>query len=262
MGLSEVLDEYDKAIATWLDLAKKQAAAVQKLQKAVKSGNLRDLEKLRQAALTAARKTSAQADDCPPLEFDASKYLAANGGFLPELKAAADRSEVRLSERDGIIFCYPVLVKREPNLAAVRIDKKLEPNIRPEALVAVLKKAQTKDAKARPVQFIETLFEGYELARAKRRIDAYIDLPLSQVYDVLTLLPGTKSDYTILDFTRDIYFLNISDIHETRTGFRMSLPASTVSRERNAKILPFVTRDGFEEEFASIRFTPASKEKE
>jgi len=256
LGLGEVLDEYDKAIAAWLDLSKKQTAAVHKLQKAIDTGNLRDIEKLRQAALNATQKTSMQADDCPALEFDTAAYLAADGEFLTELKGAADKAEVRLSERDGIIFCYPVLVRREPNLAAVRIDKKLETHIRPETLAALLKKLQSKDPKARPAQFVETLFEGYELVRAKRGLDAYIDLPLSQIYEVLTLLPGAKTEYTQIDFTRDVYFLNISDTQVTRKGFRMSLPASTVSREKSAKILPFVTRDGFEQDFASIRFTP------
>ncbi len=260
MGLSETLDEYDKTIAAWLELSKKQTAAVQKLQKAIENGNLRDLEKLRQAALNATQRASMQADECAPLEFDAAAYLAANGEFLEELKRAAEKANVRLSERDGILFCYPVLVRREPDIPAVRIDKQLDLNIRPEVLASVLKKLQSKDPKARPLQFIEVLFEGYELVRAKRKLDAYIDLPLSQVYDVLTLLPGSNRDYTLLDFTRDIYFLSISEVQETKNKFRMSLPASTVSRERNAKILPFVTRDGYEEQFASIRFTPPGKE--
>jgi len=260
LGLTETLDEYDKTVAAWLELSKKQTAAVQKLQKAIETGNLRDMEKLRQAALNATQKASMQADDCPALEFDASAYLSPNGEFLAELKRAAEKASVRLSERDGIIFSYPVLVRPEPNTPGVRIDKRLDLNIRPETLVAMLKKLQGKDPKARPLQFIEVLYEGYELVRAKRKIDAYIDLPLSQIYDVLTLLPGTRGDYTLLDFTRDVYFLSSSDVQTTRNGFRMSLPASTVSRERNAKILPFVTRDGYEEQFASIRFTPPTPE--
>ena len=60
----------------------------------------------------------------------------------------------------------------------MRIEKRLENNIRPEVLVAQLKKIQGKEPKARPERFIEVLFEAYELVRAKRRIDAYIDLPL------------------------------------------------------------------------------------
>ena len=122
----------------------------------------------------------------------------------------------------------------------------------------MLKQAQSKEPKARPERFIETLFDAYEYVRAMRKLDAYIDLPLTRIYDVLTLLPG--NDYTLLDFTRDIYFLDTSGVTETKKGFRLSLPASTVSRERGTRILRFVTRDGFEKEYAAIRFTPGREE--
>jgi hypothetical protein len=172
---------------------------------------------------------------------------------------AAEKAGVQLSEREGVIFSYPVTVSREPQLSAVRIDKKLTPTIRPETLAAQLKQLQSKEPKARPQQFIETLFEAYEYVRAKRKIDAYIDIALTRIYNVLTLLPGT--DYTLLDFTRDIYFLDTSNYKETRGGFRMSLTASTVSRERGARVFQFVTRDGYPKDFASIKFTPPAEKR-
>lgn len=256
MALSEVLDEYNKTVTAWLEQTKKEMKAVQALQKAVGTGNLRDLEKLRQTARSAADTASQKADDCAPLVFDAKTYLSSEGEFLGELKAAAERAGVRLHERDGTVFCYPVLVRSEPDLAAVRIDKKLEPGIRPETLAALLKQAQNREPKARPERFIETLLEAYQFAQAKAGISTHIDVPLTDIYDLLTLLPGANKEYTLLDFTRDIYFLDISGITETRKGYRMSLPASTVTRERRMKLLPFVTRDGHEKLYATIKFTP------
>src|SRR5207249_1911003 len=114
-----------------------------------------------------------------------------------------------------------VLLRPEPNSSAIRIDKKLVATIRPETVAAMLKQAQSKEPKARPERFIETLFDAYEYVRAMRKLDAYIDLPLTRIYDVLTLLPG--NDYTLLDFTRDIYFLDTSGVTETKKGFRLSL---------------------------------------
>jgi hypothetical protein len=248
------LDAYNKLVSAWLDQAKRQTSAIQRLQKAVATGNLRDIEKLRLAAESATAVARVRAAECPPFEFDADAYLARDGEFLPELLEAAEKAGVRLSEREGVIFSYPLLLRPEPNSTAVRVDKKLVPTLRPETLAALLKQAQGRDPKSRPQQFIETLLEAYELVRAKRGIDAYIDQPLVRLHEVLTILPGT--DYSLLDFTRDLYFLDISEVTETRRGYRMSLPASTVSRERNARILRFVTRDGFEKEYASIRFTP------
>ena len=75
---------------------------------------------------------------------------------------------------------------------------------------------------------------------------------------MLTLLPGAEKDYTVLDFTRDLYFLDLSGITITKKGFHMSLTNSTNSRERGAKNLTFVTRDGFEKDFAAIKFTPGA----
>ena len=253
--LAPALDDYAQNVNAWLDATKKQVAALAKLQKATQVGNVRDMEKSRQSASNFAEIAAERAAQCGLFEFDIAAYL--RDGFLDELQNTAQKAGVRLYERDGVIFCYPALVRLEPDLAAVRIDKRLEPNIRPETLVARLKREQNTDPKAKPERFIETLASAYEFLRAKRGV-SHIDLPLSEIYALLTLLPGSDKDYTLLDFTRDLYFLDISDVIETRSGLRLSLPASTVSREKSAKILPFVTRDGHKKAYASVRFTPAS----
>lgn len=256
MSLSETLNEYEKSVTAWLEQSKRQTAALQKLQKAVANGNLRDVEKLRAAARTSAQTTAQRATECAPLDVDAAEYLS-DGAFLEELEAAAARQGVRLWERDGVIFCYPVLVRPEPGSSAVRIDKKLEANIHPDVLASRLKKLQEQEPKARPDRFIESLFAAYELVRAQRKSEDYIDLPLTAIYDVLTLLPGADKEYTLLDFTRDVYFLDTSDVDKTKKGYRMSLTASTVSRERSAKIIKFVTRHGHEKQYAALKFTPS-----
>lgn len=256
VDLIQTLADYQESVTAWVEQSKRETAAVSKLQKAVANGNLRDVEKLYNAAQAASRATAEQAATCEPLSFDGAAYLAPDGGFVEELQVAAAQAGVRLWERDGIIFCYPVLVRPEPASLGVRIDKKLEFNIHPAVLAATLKKLQNQEPKAKPGQFIETLFTAYELERARRQLDAYVDLPLTAIYDILTLLPGAEKDYTLLDFTRDIYFLDISDTVETKKGYRLSLPASTVSRERGIKIIKFVTRDGHEKQYAAIKFTP------
>ena len=258
--LDSALEEYEGPLAAWLDAAKKEVAAVQKLQKAIALGSLRDIEKLRQSARAACETSAQRAQACEPLEFDARAYLS-NGDFLAEISEAAAKAGAKLRERDGVIFCYPVLLRPEPELSAVRIDKALEANLRPPVLAARLAKLQAREPKSRPDKFLETLLAAYELVRASRDLKEYIDLPLTAIYEVLTLLPGSGNDYTLLDFTRDIYMLDASDIEETKKGFRFSLPASTVSRERSAKILFFVTRDGYEKQYAALKFTPPADSK-
>jgi hypothetical protein len=255
--LSDKLDEYNKGVEAWLDQAKKATTAIHKLERAVATGNVRDVERLRMAARTAVESAAQRGAECPSFDFDTAEYLKQREGFIEELIQAAEKAGVRLYEREGTIFSFPVLVRADPPNSAIRIDKKRVASIRPEIVAGMLKQAQSKDPKARPQQFIETLFDAYELVRAQRKIDAYIDQPLTRIYDVLTLLPGL--DYTLLDFTRDIYFLDTSDTKETRKGFHMSLPASTVSREKSVRVLKFVTRNGHEKDYAAIRFTPPHK---
>jgi hypothetical protein len=254
--LSSKLDEYNRIVSAWLDQAKKEAAAVQRLQKAVATGNVRDMDKLRQAAQSAAEAVGQRAEECPAFEFDAAAYLSRGGGFMEELTEAARRAGVRVTERDEILFSYPVTVRAEPDLAAARIDKKLVPAVRPETLAAQLKKLQGREPKSKPERFIEVLYEAYELWRARRGVKGYGDAPLTRIHDILTLLPGSDRDYTLLDFTRDIYFLDSSDIETTRAGHKCSLTASTASREHSSRLLQFVTRDGYEKVYASVKFTP------
>lgn len=256
MNLQDTLAEYEKPVTAWLDAAKKQVAAITKLQKAVQDGNLRDIEKLRTAAQTASTTAHEAGQNSEPLEFDTTTYLSEPEQFTSELMETAQKAGVSLLERDGTIFSYPVLVRAEPEMAAVRIDKTLVFSLRPSVLANLLKRFQAKDPKARPERFIETLFNAYEFVRAKEGYPPNVDVPLVSVYGVLTLLPGSEKEYTLLDFTRDLYFLDISDVQETKKGFVLSLPASTATREKRAKPLPFVDRQGREKLYATIKFTP------
>ena len=132
----------------------------------------------------------------------------------------------------------------------------MEPNLRPELLALQLKKAQNTEPKSRSDRFIETLYAAYQLVLGTMKdVQGNIDVSLPRIYEVLTLLPGAAKDYTLLDFTRDIYALDTSDIAQTKSGAQLSLTASTVSRERSSKVLFFVTRDGHEKTYAAVRFS-------
>lgn len=260
MTLTETLEEYQKSVNAWLIQSKRETQAIQKLRKAVEMGNLRDLEKLRQAARSSGEASSRQAALCPPLEFGIAEYLSPGGGYLLELKEVAEQEGVKLYERDGVLFCYPVLVRLEPEARAARIDKKLEFNIHPKALTARLKNEQGNEPKTRPEQFIESLFNAYRIIRDAEYQGAGVAVPLKRAYDILTLRPGSDKEYTLLDFTREVYFLDRSGTTQTRKGFRLTLTASTASRERQGDLLKFVTRDGHEKLYAGIKFTPVNKE--
>jgi hypothetical protein len=260
LTLTETLDEYQKNITAWLLSSKRETQAIQKFAKAVELGNLRDIEKLRLAARSAGEAAGRQAVSCLPFEFNAAEYLSSPEGYLLELKKTAEQAGVTLYERDGVLFCYPVLVRLEPEAGAVRIDKKLEFNIHPKMLAARLKKEQGNEPKTKSEQFMEALFNAYRVVRDSDYQGAAVSVPLKRIYEILTLRPGSSKEYSLLDFTREIYFLDRSGITETKKGFRLSLTASTASREKQGDLLKFVTRDGHEKLYAGIKFTQINKE--
>ena len=62
MGIyTDALDDYAPDVAAWLDAAKKETGAVARLQKAVATGNARDIEKHRQSARNAAEVAAQRA---------------------------------------------------------------------------------------------------------------------------------------------------------------------------------------------------------
>jgi hypothetical protein len=254
-SFQNTLDEYGQSVNEWLDVAKKQATAVGKLQKAIDAGKAREIEKLREDARSLSESCAAKARECPSFSFDITEYMQRDDGYLAEFKEAAEKAELKIFERDGVIFCYPVLLRLEPKLGAVRIDKKQVNDLALETLVTILKKEQSSDPKANPEKFIKALFKAYELVVSKEKDRSMgADISLKDIYEALTILPGAEKEYTLLDFTRDLYFLDISGVTETKS-YRMSLPASTVSREGNKKdILPFVTRDGHEKQYSAVKF--------
>ena len=60
--------------------------------------------------------------------FDASSYLA-DGRFLADLKAAAAEQNLAMFERDGRIYCFPLLLRVDANQSAVRVGGKIERTI-------------------------------------------------------------------------------------------------------------------------------------
>ncbi|MEK7820977.1 MAG: hypothetical protein AAB543_07700, partial [Pseudomonadota bacterium] len=48
-------------------------------------------------------------------------------------------------------------------------------------------------------------------------------VPLTTVYESLTLLPGTSAEYGPSDFARDLYLLDRSGVSQTKGGARVSL---------------------------------------
>ncbi len=71
---------------------------------------------------------SAASDLSGAWRFDASAYMA-DGRFLTDLRTAAAEQKLEMFERNGRIYCFPLLVRIDANQSAVRIGRKIERKI-------------------------------------------------------------------------------------------------------------------------------------
>src|SRR2546422_5846193 len=127
-------------------------------------------------------------------------------------------------------IAIPALIRVSPNEKAVFIDKKRENCIRPSVLVSRLKELQRKPPRFRPEAFLAALFETYSDVVARRGKEDLLQtapvVPLVDIYELLTRLPGQSREYSKQEFARDIYLLHRSGVDTTRNEARVSFPIS------------------------------------
>jgi hypothetical protein len=81
-------------------------------------------------------------------------------------------------------------------------------------------------------------------------------IPLIDIWELLTLLPGQAKDYPKQEFTRDVYLLHKSGVINTRDGAQVSFP---FNRNVPGKILSIINEDGEERKYYGIMFTKQEK---
>ena len=192
-------------------------------------------------------------------KFDIEPYFA-DGGYLKELFEEAARAGLKLFERDGRVYCPPMMLTLSGKDAAVKVDRKPEHRLRPRELVRVLLARQSRPQRFNEQKFLDTLFDAYS------RLGGQIQpgwttakpgngpvAPLIEIYELLTLLPGAEREYPKDEFARDIHMLDRKPEMRTKDGRGFALPASTgtkIVRQR----LTFFDQDGNEKIYVGIRF--------
>ncbi len=231
--------------------------SLKKFRAAAQMGNLRELQKaIDTAGQTIAdlerQFTTAQAG----WDFDEDAYLS-NGLFVAEVLAAAAQAGVHIYERDDRLYCYPSLIRVLPNDRAVVIDKARERRLRPAVLVRHLQDLQNRPVRFKSEAFLESLHDAYSTAvktRGKERRDTAAIIPLVEIYNLLTLLPGQAKEYARQEFARDLYLLDQSGVTTVRTGAVVSFHAAR-GNEAASKVIPIVTKDGQAKIYYGISFT-------
>jgi hypothetical protein len=260
-NLEQALSKTEADAAATLKAADALTKSLRQFRAAAKVGNLRELHssiESAEGAMALLRQQFANAKE--GWHFDEERYLA-NGLYSQELIATGQQMGVRIFERDDRLYCYPALIRVSSNEKAVLIDRKRERRIRPSVLVARLKDSQRKPPRFRAEAFLAALFEAYSKAVAMRGRDMLQMapvVPLMDIYELFTLLPGQTREYSGQEFARDIYLLHRSDVDTTRTGAKVSFP---IGHGIQRKTLTVIDETGEEKRYYGIAFTQASKER-
>lgn len=225
---------------------------LRKARTAAANGQVRDLRRALDAAAGLAGELCAAAQQArESFSIDETAYLA-SGEYAKELLTMAPAKGVALYEDDERLLSYPSVVRIVPADSAVEIDRKRERRLRPSVLLGLLAAAQQRPARFRADQFLESLADGYDLviARGRKRSDAVVRL--TDVWDVLTLLPGQAREYTKPEFARDLYMLDQNGAATTKDGRGLRWHAS--SGTRSSGVLTTVARTGQQQRYWGISF--------
>lgn len=261
-NLEQALAKTEADATATLKAVNSMLGPLRRFRAAAKAGNLRELRSSTEAAEKAMDVLRQQFTNAKEgWDFDEERYFA-SGLYPTEIIAIGQQIGVSIFERDDRLYCYPVLIRVSPNDKAVFIDKKRENRIRPSVLVTRLKELQRKPPPFKPEMFLEALFKAYSKAVAMRGKDLLQMAPvirLIDIYELLTLLPGQAREYSKQEFARDIYLLHRSGVDATKSGARVSFPASTGTKTPS-RTISVITEAGEERRYYGICFTQASKE--
>lgn len=254
--LEQAFADTERAADAAAKAASGLAAIAKQLARAAQDGDIprirRTTEKLG-SAVKAADQEAANARAVWPLtEEQVQAYFERE--YEEELLQHAKEAGLEMRKSDERLVAFPTLVKIMPADAAVLVNRKKVFTTRPSKLVAVLKAEQSKKPKFAPDRFIESLFSAYRLVMGEARRGQ--PALLGAIYEAFTLLPGSSREYDKSEFARDLFLLDRSGIDKTKSGARLSFPASTGTKTARGT-LSFVAPDGELVTYYGVSFSEA-----
>ncbi len=245
------------------DVAVKAASRVlsqaRAMVKAAQTGNIAAIRRTGQNLDEAVGKLIEEAEEASESwtwdEEEERTYFETR--FVAEFRAAADEKGLKLHERDGLLMCYPSILRVLAGDRAVRVDRKKVSTVRPSWLVDLLLKEQQKTANFQSARFLESLYAVYRDVTSEGQKDLVSGrvVPLMRLYRLMTALPGAAREYGPGDFARDLYILDSEGPHRTKNGAEVSFPSSTGTKGRKSEIFNFVGPDGNSAEYYGILFS-------
>ncbi len=249
----------EESAASAVKAAQALVKAARNLEKAAKAGNISKMRdaagRLSTSGDAAYQQVANAAAAWPFSAEDEADYL--RNDYEQELIEAGQAEGLRIHLQDDVLVVFPKIVRILPDRRAVRVDRKQVPVIRPSKLVATLRHEQGRRPSFSSEQFLEALYKAYRERAGEGLFGTGKELRgtpirLTDVYEALTLLPGSRRGYQRADFCRDLYLLDHSGIRQTKSGATLSFPASTGTRQ--AQRLSFVGPDGETMTYYAISF--------
>ena len=257
LSLEKALAKIEDNITACIKSALALNATLKKSLAVAKQGKLKELnaafEQAEKLEATLRQQISTMRGNW---DFNEQEYLA-SGAFTKELLSLAQEKGLTLYERDDRIYCYPVFIRISPSDRAVLINKNSDKRIRPSVLINRLKDLQKRPSRFNPNSFIEALYTAYQKAvhlKTKGLIETGRVIPLLDIYELFTLLPGQSKEYSKHEFARDIYLLNSSGVDKTKSGSKVSFPASTGTKS-SGKVISIIDEYGIEKRYYGISFS-------
>jgi hypothetical protein len=133
--LEEALSAIEARVAEAQKSANRLTKLLRRLAQAARTGNIAELNKgLDQVAQCGDEAAAAARSLGGAWSMDAVGHLGE--GYLAELREAAAAAGIHLTEKDGRIFAFPLVLRIAADQIAVRVGRKLERRIRPKVLAA------------------------------------------------------------------------------------------------------------------------------
>ena len=229
------------------------------LRKAARDGNIsvvrRTSERLQDGISLIRQEVANAAEAWPFTPEEEQAYL--QDQYASELRAVAANKGLDIFERDGVLISHPSIVRVLPVKRTVTIDKKQISTLRPSHLAGTLANNQKRPPRFRSEAFLEALYKAYQPFAKTLTVSRLIKepvVPLSNIYDTFTSLPGSSREYGAMDFAKDLYSLERDGMLTTKSGARLSFPSSTGAKSPRGNF-PFVGPDGDVFTYYGIQFS-------
>jgi hypothetical protein len=238
--------------------AKKIVRLLGAVQKHLKSGALSNVRtSLRPCVELVAGMSESLGQIGADLNAPIAPYLQ-SPEYFADISVECKGLGLQLRDDGDSWYCFPSTIKVLAEEEAVVINGSRTIEILPASIAVKLKAAYDAATANPPKQFLDVLFRAYVAIRSNSgQYDELIGsvVPVIDLYNVLTLWPERKRQYSRSQFALDLYLLDRSGVTLV-SGKRLTFSASTGARDRS-KIVGVQDEHGYEKVYYGIYFVDA-----